>query len=165
MHDDWQETEQYTQRSPLNLPTIDPFLVLLALGALLVIAIILLTLHNEYSIPSKSPTHSASATPSSPTSSSDKGQIVVNVDRLERDPYLNVTSVTGKVKNFTNKTLETVKLRFTFYDRLKKVVHTETRVIFLFENFRPNDVYAFKEDFFNLPKEARFIFVEVEEAW
>jgi hypothetical protein len=88
---------------------------------------------------------------------------------LEGD-YIIIGTLTieGKVKNFTNTTLQTVSLRFEFYDKNKQLVHTETRYVLVFERFRPNDVRAFREDFFSIPNEARTVSVSVEdvvEAW
>jgi hypothetical protein len=96
------------------------------------------------------------------------GQIVVNVTQMKRDPILGTLTIEGKVKNFTNTTLQTVSLRFEFYDKNKQLVHTETRYVLVFERFRPNDVRAFREDFFSIPNEARTVSVSVEdvvEAW
>jgi len=96
------------------------------------------------------------------------GKIVVNVTQMKRDPLFGTLTLEGKVKNFTNTTLQSVSLRFEFYDKNKQLVHTETRYVLVFERFRPNDVRAFREDFFSIPNEARTVRVSVEdvvEAW
>jgi len=68
---------------------------------------------------------------------------------------LNCFTVHGKVKNFTSKTYQVIALRFSFYDRNNRLVHTETRYILVFERFRPKDVRSFAEQFFELPDETR----------
>jgi len=96
------------------------------------------------------------------------GKIVVTVDELKVDPFMNAYTVRGKVKNFSDTTLQSLSLRFTFLDKNKQTVHTETRHIFVLDRFRPNDVKSYSEVFFNLPKGTQFVRVEVEdflEAW
>jgi len=95
-------------------------------------------------------------------------KIVVTVDELKFDPFINVYIVRGKVKNLSNATLQSLSLRFTFLDGSMQPVHTEIRTIFVIDRFRPNDVKSYSEMFFNLPKETQFVRVEVEdfcEAW
>jgi len=45
------------------------------------------------------------------------GKIVVNVTQMKRDPLFGTLTLEGKVKNFTNTTLQSVSLRFEFYDK------------------------------------------------
>jgi hypothetical protein len=96
------------------------------------------------------------------------GRIVINVTDLTRDPLTGIVVVKGKLKNFSNLTLQSVSLRFEFYDRNNQLIHTETRPIIIFERFRPNDIRAFSESFFDLPLEARYVNISIEdfaEAW
>ncbi len=166
VHEDWQETQNHTQSPRFRPPflTVNP-LVLFVFLASLFILLISINFPEEGTVAPSKEEISAAPTKKVATPPQREEQIVVNVTQLEYDSLLHAFTVSGKVKNFTNRTLETVKLRFTFYDRAKQMVHTETRVIFLFERFRPGDIYAFKEQFFNLPSESHYVTVEVEDAW
>jgi|GEM_PF-2219374 len=181
--EDQQETQNHTQPPRFRSPFLTANLGVFVFLASLFILLIFINLPKESTVaPSKEeitaafPKEEGTTAPSkeeisaAPTKKvatppQREEQIVVNVTQLEYDSLLHAFTVSGKVKNFTNRTFETVKLRFTFYDRAKQMVHTETRVIFLFERFRPGDIYAFKEQFFNLPSESHYVTVEVEDAW
>ncbi len=96
------------------------------------------------------------------------GRLVINITQFKRDPLTGIATIEGKLKNFSNLTLQSVSLRFEFYTHRGQLIHTETRPIIIFERFRPNDIRAFSESFFDLPREAQSVRVSVEdfaEAW
>jgi len=150
-------------------PHHDNSLIMFAIGCLFILAFAAVGAFalffgaSSFDLKSMLPSNPATLTQSSQTFQP-TGRIVVNITGFTVEPLLGFVTIRGNVKNFSSKTYETVQLRFEFYDKNNNLVHTECRYIVFFERFRPGDVRAFAEQFFDLPKEARYVEASVETA-
>lgn len=163
---EWQDYENEQNKPPKRVKSTDVAIVVFIIASLIVASFLVSVerITSSQPPPSKNLTEpnllSLSEPPLKPET---KSRIVVNVTEIR---YISAdwVMISGNVKNFTDKTYQTLSLRFNFYDRNDNLIHTETRHIIIFERFRPLDVRSFNEQFFFLPPKTKKVEVQVEEA-